>query len=174
MNYSGTLRGSRPTAGQLRPRILRLIRADALAARGRIHPGLLGKEPSSTKYNPAPSLRALVFDVPRSVPSGSSLLGHWPDKRRCGKRLARSGGVVDPAPDAGPFQRPPPVVRRLFRLTWPRFLARRRVMAPHGQRGCLRQPRGRPGPAPCVLRCAAISRVARARPDPSSPKRREL
>ena len=72
MNCSGTLRGSRPTAGQLRPRILRLIRADALAARGRIHPGLPGKEPSSTKYNPAPSLRALLFDVPRSVPSGSS------------------------------------------------------------------------------------------------------
>ena len=72
----------RPTAGQLRPRILRLIRADALAARGRIHPGLLGKEPSSTKYNPAPSLQEPYCSMCLArFRADRRLLGHWP--RNC-------------------------------------------------------------------------------------------
>ena len=44
----------------------------------------------------------------------------------------------------------------------PSFLLRLRVMTSQGQRGRLRQPTGRPGPAPWVLSWAAILRTWRA------------
>src|ERR1035441_1134628 len=61
---------------------------------GRIHPGLLGKEPPP--HNPAPSLRALLFDVPRSVPSGSSAI------TGCGGLSERHPSTVRPKRRSGP------------------------------------------------------------------------